>query len=293
LNNPDSLGDIVNKYPYGYKPTSKDVMLESFLAAYAGKNVGTYGRNPFPDIPMPNWRIRYDGLTYYDFMKRFFKRVTIDHAYHSTYTISNYVIDPDFGSDNYRINDDFSRLTDSIYFLPKYQIDGGAVIDERFAPLLGIDMKWKNDMSTKFEYKQARQIALSFSNNQIMETASKEFVIGFGYKIPNLEIPMSIQGTQKLFKSDLNIRIDFTYRDAITVIRRIPDDETVSTNNDLNQANAGQTNYSIRINADYNLDKVTMNVFYNFDMTDPIVQTTYMTKNTYVGFSLRFNLANL
>jgi hypothetical protein len=282
-NNPDSLKDIVNTYPYGYKPTSKDVLLESFLASYAGKEPGKYGRNPFPAIPMPNWRFRYEGLTYYDFFKRFFKKVTIDHAYHSTYSISNYIIDPDFIEIG---NSGFGSVpTDSIFFSSQFQIDGGVLIDEKFAPLIGIDMKWNNDMSTKFEYKQARMMTLTFSNNQLLEVASKEFVFGFGYKIPNLEIPLSIQGTQKLFKSDLNIRVDFTYRDAVTVIRRINEGE--------NQPSAGQSSYSFRFNVDYNLDKVTVNAFYNYDMTNPIVKTTYKTTNTYVGFSLRFNLANL
>ena len=283
---PDSLNNPDNQYPYGYKPTSKDVLLESFLVAYAGKNIGEYGRNPFPAIPMPNWRLRYDGLTYYDFMKRFFKKVTIDHAYHSTYTIANYLIDPEFGEgeydDNY-INDSFSQLNDSGYFRSKYNIDGGVMIDEKFAPLLGVDIKWKNDISTKFEYKKTRQVALSFSNNRIIEAANKEFVIGFGYKIPNLEIPLSIQGTQKLFKSDLNIRLDFTYRESNVVIRMIKE---------LDYQESEKSNYySLRINADYNLDKVTMNVFYNYDMTK--VKSIPKTTGTYVGFSLRFNLANL
>jgi cell surface protein SprA len=197
--------------------------------------------------------------------------------------VISYIIDSEF-EDN-EIGGGFSHLNDSNYFASKYQIDGGVTINEIFAPLFGIDVKWNNDMSTKFEYKQSRTMTLSFSNNQILETASKEFIIGFGYKIPNLEIPLSIQGTQRLFKSDLNFRFDFTYRDAITVIRRISENE--------NQASAGQSSYSLRVNADYNLDKITMNIFYNYDMTDPIVSTTYKTSNTYVGFSLRFNLANL
>ncbi len=285
LNNSDSSANSeINTYPFGYKSTSKDVLLESFLTAYAGQNPNKkYGRNPFPAIPMPNWRIKYDGLTYFDFIKRVFKKVTIDHAYKSTYSVISYNIDSEF-EDN-EIGGGFSHLNDSNYFASKYQIDGGVTINEIFAPLFGIDVKWNNDMSTKFEYKQSRTMTLSFSNNQILETASKEFIIGFGYKIPNLEIPLSIQGTQRLFKSDLNFRFDFTYRDAITVIRRISENE--------NQASAGQSSYSLRVNADYNLDKITMNIFYNYDMTDPIVSTTYKTSNTYVGFSLRFNLANL
>jgi cell surface protein SprA len=149
-----------------------------------------------------------------------------------------------------------------------------------------VDIKWKNDISTKFEYKKTRLMSLSFSNNRITEIANQEFVVGFGYKIPNLEIPLSIQGTQKLFKSDLNLRLDFSYRKKMAVIRMIAEQ--------TNQTQEGSMReFSLRVNADYNLDKVTVNFFYNFDMTKAIVQSNFDPTNTYVGFSLRFNLANL
>ncbi|MCD4794778.1 MAG: cell surface protein SprA [Bacteroidales bacterium] len=283
LNNPDSVDDPVNDYPYGYKSTSKDVLTESFLAAYTGQDVGKFGRNPFPTIPMPNWRIKYDGLTYFDVIRKVFKKVIINHGYRSTYRVSSFNIDPEF--DEYRIGTSaFSDATDSIFFVPEHQMEGVA-IDEKFIPLIGIDVRWNNDMSTKLEYKQARALILSFANNQILETSSKEYVVGFGYKIPDLNIPMTIQGNQKLFKSDLNIRVDFTYRDMMTVIRRINEED--------NQLSAGNNNISIKVNADYNLDKVTFRIFYDRIMNKPRVSTAYKTTNTHIGFSLRFNLSNI
>jgi len=162
---------------------------------------------------------------------------------------------------------------------------GGVTINERFTPLLGIDMRWKNEMQTKLEYKQSRMLVLSFANNQIMETSNKEYVVGFGYKVPNLKIPMTIQGEQKLFQSDLNFRVDVTYRDMVTIIRRI--------NEEINNISVGQKNLAIKVNADYNLDKVTLRLFYERTVNTPYVSSSPTTKNSYMGFSLRFNLANL
>lgn len=289
LNN-DSLSpnDYINQFPYGYNPTSKDVMLPAFLAAYSGQDVNSIGLKMLPKIPFPNWRLKYDGLTYYDFFQKYFKRITLNHGYRSTYTVGSYQSNSAF--ENYEINDLPTGFTDvqdeltSTYYVSEFTADV-VTIDEKFIPLLGIDMQWKNDMSTKLEYKQSRNLTLSFSNNTLTELIRKEYVFGFGYKVPDLEIPMTVQGNQKLFKSDLNFRFDFTYSDNYAVIRRIKEGD--------NQLSAGQKNLSIKVSTDYNLDKVTLRIFYDRLVNTPRVSTSFKTSNTHIGFSLRFNLANI
>ncbi|MCF6364841.1 MAG: cell surface protein SprA [Bacteroidales bacterium] len=281
----DSSGveQIRDNYPHGYSEASQDVLLPAFLAAYSGQTLNGFINNPFPNIPLPNWRIKYDGLTYYDAIKKVFKRITINHAYNSKYQITAYNLHSDYNEYLETGLTDFrDELTND--FISEYQM-GGVSIDEKFVPLIGIDMRWKNEMQSKLEYKQTRMLMLSFANNQILEMLNKEYVIGFGYKVPKLKIPMTVQGQQKIFESDLNIRVDFTYRDMITIIRRI--------NEEINDVSAGNKNISIKVNADYNLDKVTLRIFYERLMNEPRVSSGYKTTNTHIGFSLRFNLANI
>jgi len=282
--NVDTAGNKINDFPNGYSSTSQDVLLPAFLAAYSGQSINSF-KNTFPNIPLPNWRIKYEGLTYYKLIKSVFKKITINHGYNSNYVISNYETNSGFRDDMIP-NSNLSNVTNDLSnnFISEFKM-GGVTINERFVPLIGIDMRWKNDMQTKLEYKQSRMLALSFANNTIMETSNKEYVVGFGYKIPNLKIPMMIQGQQKLFESDLNFRFDVTYRDMVTIIRRI--------NEEINDISAGQKNLSIKVNADYNLDKVTLRLFYERTVNSPHVSSSPATKNSYVGFSLRFNLANL
>ena len=288
LNN-DSLpaDNYINQFPYGYNPISKDVMLPAFLAAYSGQNINTIGLGMFPVLPFPNWRLKYDGLTFYNAVQKYFKRITINHGYRSNYSVSSYQSNSAYENirtfNSMNFTDKKDELTNT-YFVPEYLADA-VTIDEKFIPLLGIDMQWKNDMSTKLEYKQSRMLTLSFSNNTLTELIRKEYVFGFGYKVPDLEIPMMIQGNQKLFKSDLNFRFDFTYSDNYAVIRRIKEAD--------NQLSAGQKNLSVKISTDYNLDKVTLRLFYDRLVNTPRVSTSFKTSNTHVGFSLRFNLANI
>lgn len=279
-------GETLNQnYPNGYGGTSQEVLLPAFLAAYTGQSSSVISTNPFPNIPLPNWRLKYEGLTDFDFVKKAFKKVIFNHGYSSNYRVSSFQTNSGFNFEeyaNYGISSSRDEL--SQLFIPEYQLDGVA-IDEKFIPLAGLDLTMKNDLSAKIEYKQARSVALSFANNQILEARSKEYTFGIGYKIPNLEIPLSIGGNQQLFKSDLNLRADLTYRDMLTIVRRINEAD--------NQLSAGQKNFSLKINADYNLNKVTLRLFYDQTINTPRVSTSYRTSNTKIGFSIRFNLANI
>jgi len=276
--------DYINTFPYGYNPTSKDVMLPAFLAAYSGNSPYSISLDMFPLLPLPNWRLKYDGLTYYDFAQKYFKRVTVNHGYRSTYTISSYQSNSAYEEIGTTGLTDVQDELTGTYFVTEYLTDA-VIIDEKFVPLIGIDLRWKNDLSTRFEYKRSRNLTLNFGNNTLTELLRKEYVLGFGYKVPDLEIPVVIQGNQRVFKSDLDLNFDLIYSDNYAVIRRIKEED--------NQLSAGQKNMSIKVSADYNLDKVILSVFYDRLVNTPRVSTSFKTSNTHIGFSLRFNLANI
>jgi len=62
--NPNYNGQIVDStgFPLGYGPVSQDVLVPAFLAAYSGKGPQKIGLSTLPTIPMPNWRITYNGF---------------------------------------------------------------------------------------------------------------------------------------------------------------------------------------------------------------------------------------
>jgi len=60
------------------------------------------------------------------------------------------------------------------------------------------------------------------------------------------------------------------------------------------QATAGQRVFSIRSSADYLVGKnLTVSLFYDQQLTDPTIATSYVTGNTAAGLRLRFNLGGL
>ena len=60
-------------FPIGYQSTSQEVLIPAFLAAYTNRNAGAKSLNKFPVLPLPNWRITFDGLRNVKWINKFAK----------------------------------------------------------------------------------------------------------------------------------------------------------------------------------------------------------------------------
>ena len=155
-------------------------------------------------------------------------------------------------------------------------------IMEQFAPLLGVDITFKNSVMAKLEIKKDRNISLSLANNQITEIKGAELVIGSGYTWKKLQLPIKFNG-KKVKASDLVLRLDISIRDNKTITRKIIENQ--------NQATAGQKMTSIKFSGNYKLGKsLTVRLYYDRVMNTPFISTSFPTANTNAGVALRFML---
>ena len=265
-------------FPTGYGPTSQDVLIPAFLAAYSGKDPSKITTNAFPSIPLPNWRITYTGLSDMDFLKDIFQSISLSHSYVSSYSVGNYLSNLDYVQ-----KDGFPSLIEQGNFVSEKRIDLVS-ITEQFAPLLGIDMTWKNSLTTHLEFRRMRNLSLSFVNNQLTEITLNEYILGMGYKLKNLKFintSTTTKGTSKV-SSDLNIKLDLSLKDDKTILRRI--------DQDINQISAGKQLISTNFSADYQLSQ-RVNMRFYFDKTVSTPYITTLSSTTSGGISITFILA--
>ncbi|MBO7441086.1 MAG: cell surface protein SprA, partial [Bacteroidales bacterium] len=270
-------------YPDGYSNTHQDVLLPAFLAAYAGTKPGKIGLDPFLKIPLPNWTIRYKGLSNVPFLKEYVRSAMITHGYQSTYAVSNFKSNANYNFDQEEeFGNSFARYDANNLFIPKYEI-GSVTLEERFNPLIGIDISWANMMSTKMEYRRTRLITLAFANSQISESYKKEWVIGFGYKFAQLPFNIRTASGVTRTKSDLDLRVDFVINDDKTILREIEEL--------YNEISAGQRSYSIKSTADYQISqRFKVRLYYNHNITNPLISTSYRTSNIKFGVTVSMGL---
>lgn len=277
-----------NGYYQGWGSTNVSVVIPAFLAAYTGKSVGDVALNPFDAKAQPNWRVTYDGLTKLQSVKKYFKQFNISHQYRSTMT-ANYVRNLNYTSNDAGLPTAIDQ-SEQANFIPRNQINT-VTIQESLAPLIGFDMTIKtaksNDPQVKVELKRDRTVALGLSNLQITETKSNSLVLGVGYKLTEVRNLFGRKNANLPFKTpkstSINLRADLTIRDNVTLIRKIEERQ--------NQPTAGQRLFSIKTSIDYVVnDKLNVRLFYDHQINQPKISTSFPTSNINAGVALRFTL---
>jgi len=277
--NLNSSGKDSAGYPDGYNTLSQEVLMYSFMAAYMGKNHEKMKINtPFLKIPLPNWQLRYNGLTKIKGMAKVFQNFTINHNYTCNYTIGNYRSNILFG-ENEKGPSERDPLNN---FIPQYEITQVSMI-ENFNPLIGFDMTLTNSLMIMVKYNKGRNLALSFANNQITEMASNELQISAGYRFKDLKIGLNFAGMKRQIVSDLNVTLGFSMRDNTTTLRRVAED--------VSQISSGMLIFSINGAAEYQISSmVGLKLYYNQVLNKPYISTQYQNTNIEAGISVRLML---
>lgn len=264
---------------------SPDVMIPAFLAAYSGIDARKIGLSPFPGLEslLPNWRITYDGFMRIPAIKKYFKSFMLTHAYQCTYGVGSYSsflnwigVDGDFG---------FSYNEQTGNPMPTSPFDISTVtITEKFAPLIGLSITTKNNITGRVEYKDSRTLSLNASSVQIVESTSQEVTVGASYKIANLKSILKIKGSQTGVNNDLTLNADFSWRNNQALIRRIEQNFT--------QATSGTRTLSFKFTANYVLSKrITLGAYFDHQINTPLVSSSsYPITNSNYGVSIRLSL---
>jgi len=270
-------------YPYGYGSLSQEVLIPAFISAYSNKNANNVALNLFSMLPGLNWTIVYDGLTYAPFFKDKVKNITLRHSYRSSVNINSFTSNPSFDYFSFE-QDGFSYVRDNVngWFIPQNEYTAVS-LEENFNPLVSVDVQLKNSFSSKVEIRRQRMLGLSLANKQIEENYRRELVIGVGYRFDKLPINIKTGGGTKHFESDLNVHADFSFRDDMTIYRKIEENTS-----DLY---AGMKNMAIQASADYMLStRFQLRIFYDQTISDPRKALSYRTSNAKFGVSLKVSL---
>lgn len=265
-------------YPKGFGKNQQDVLIGAFLAAYSDTAPEKISLNPIQNVPLPNWNLKYTGLSSLKAFKNIFNRFSIAHAYRASHTVNNFQTNLDFDPNNPLATDDAGNIIPERLF-------SNINLVEQFNPLLRLDVEFKNSLKILAELKRDRALSLSLDNSLLTESSGSEYVVGMGYRIRDLRIRTNINGRRTTLSGDLNLKADLSYRKNITVLRNL------DFNN--NQVTAGQTLLSIKLTADYNLSRnLTTLFFYDHNFSKFEVSTAFPQTSIRSGFTLRYNFGN-
>ena len=317
---PVGTGSLYEGRPYDSKngavdPYSADVMIPAFLAAYTGKDVNKIDLSIFPRLlqMMPNWKLSYSGLSKLSWFADHFKSFNINHSYKSIYSVGAYN-----SFTNYMAcQNDMGFLLDVTNQnpIPSSMYNVSTVsINESFSPLIGVDATLNSGLTAKVEYRKQRTLNLSMTSVALTENYSNDIVLGFGYKVKDLNLfgakriqsgePKKSKNKKKTtdddsnkstsksasnsrvggISHDLNLRFDFSYRLQNALNRNIQTQITTATQ--------GSTAYKLSCQADYQFSRLlTLSGYLDWQKNVPLVSTnSYPTTQADFGISCKFAL---
>lgn len=240
LNNRHKLAESMKKHPE--QINSPDVLIPAFLLAY------TNGKAPL----LPNWKITYNGLNAFSFIKKYFKTIQLNHEYRCSYTTA--ISSSSISTVN---------------------------ISEGFYPLIGIDFSFFNNLTTRIAYKYSRNLNLSTTSVQLTETFNKETIIGTGYKLNGLKIA---QRKNIGFRNELTLQIELAFGKTHTIIRKTEKNQNLPVN--------GNNMYAIRCSVNYTLNSMlNVRAFYNLQVNKPLISAvSFVSSQSNSGISLHFTI---
>ncbi len=289
----------------GVSKYSADVMVPAFLSAYT--SMGGKSLSLFPTLArlLPNWTVRYSGLVMLPWIRDVFKSFNVNHGYKSIYAVGSY---SSFSSYMEYMNG-LGFISDATTGnpIPSSMYNVSTVsINESFTPLIGVDMTFKNDLTCKLEYRTTRVLSLSMTSIQVNEATSHDWVVGMGYRINNFnpfggrrrrrarssnrgnnndnKQNSSSSSRNSGFNSDLNLRLDLSYRKQASIVRDIASMTSA--------ASSGNTAFKLSFSADYTLSRLlTMSFYYDRQTNTPLLSSSsYPTTTQDFGLSLKFSL---
>ncbi len=279
-------GQVYDKSEGGVDMYSSDVLIPAFLAAYTGRNAKRASLDLIPGMlsMLPNWSLTYSGLSKLPFFSKYFKSFNLTHAYKSVYAIGSF--------NTYNSYMEFMNGRGFIEDVtngnpvPSTMFNISSVsINESFAPLAGVNMTFKNDISARLEFRKTRVITLSTTAVQVVETTSDDITAGAGYKINGLKLFGAQPGSgRNRVSNDLNMSLDFSLRNQNALCRNLRETTT--------QATSGNRAIKLSFSADYTYSRMlTLNFYYDFQSNFPLVSTSaYPTSTHDAGMTLKFTL---
>ncbi|MCX6183410.1 MAG: cell surface protein SprA [Bacteroidetes bacterium] len=275
-NHNSNPANLTGGFPEGYGKTQTDVIVQSFITAYTGGNATVSILRTMPKIPMPNWKINYDGFMKMPFFSKYFQSFTCSHSYTST-------LNQGF-SKNLPFEDDGSGYTtkkdSSGNFIPKFYYASGIVMSEQLSPLIKFDATLKSSWIAKFEMSKTRTVSLNLIGLAVSEISTFKLTAGTGYKIKDVKLPFKILG--KNIKSNLDIRADLSLNQSKSVLRK---------EGEKPQVQNGTNIISLKTSADYVLSaKLNLSLKYEIIFNTPANSLSFPTSNSMGSVNLRYTL---
>jgi cell surface protein SprA len=193
VNDADGNGD-------GKTVLSSRTLMDDFRNAYLGfSGKSALGSKGFIPMPLPNWRLTWSGLEkYVPWAATYVQRITLSHTYVGRYQLG-WIYNPDAGTDQTRTLGSYRITDERPEFMPN-----SINLTQNFNPLVGMQISWKNGLTTDIQYASSTVTSFSLSNTTVTEKLSNGLKFTARYNKRGFQLPF-FPRLQNTFNASLGI----------------------------------------------------------------------------------------
>ena len=156
---------------------------EDFRSAFAS-SLGKIGQSGFLSLPLPSWQVTYSGISDWPLVGALTQSARLTHGYSSEYATSFSSTGIDEPA-NYDLLNFGGRPAQ--YDRAAFEI-GGQSVQERFQPLVGLDVSWKGALRTNLQWNRSNTFRLRPASEEVVEQKTDELSFTADYRKKGLEL---------------------------------------------------------------------------------------------------------
>jgi cell surface protein SprA len=165
---------------------------------------GPIGQRGTLPLPLPNWTINYSGIGQWPIVQSVAQSVSLRHSYSTQYQSGFRSVATSSETQSVTVGGQTLE-----YASPDFRI-GGTTVDERFQPLIGLNVSWIGGLQTSVEWAVTNRYDLSTSSLEVVERTERELSLTASFQQRGLKFELPLLG-----RINNRISLDLTLKRAI------------------------------------------------------------------------------
>lgn len=191
----------------------RNTIQQDFAQTFLNGSSSTFGKNGYLPLPLPNWKLNWSGIEeYFDFASEYISRISLNHSYSGSYRVG-WSYNPKYGDENpFNL---FSGSSSKVIGVSERYEASTINIDRKFVPVVGLNITWKNNLSTRLQYDYSKVMSITTTSPTFLEKTSQGFTFKGTWSKRGFRLPFF-----KKLRNTLDLSVSGSYYDE-TNIRRI------------------------------------------------------------------------
>lgn len=172
--------------PNQLPPLTNQSVTQDFRKSFLAISKGTIDSRGFLPLPLPNINLDYQGLSKLPFLKGKVQSASLRSGYSTSY-------DSDFRNNAFAdVDTFFTFLGRPIEYTANKEEINGVKVNERFSPLIGLNLRWANGLSIESSWNKTNSYSFNSVSFNLVHDKTDEASLSLSFAKQGLKLPIQL-----------------------------------------------------------------------------------------------------